>query len=159
MNYKNYTEAIVKNALHKLVGWPESVPFCKPGSIGAVTDLREIWSAIQSKQIFFRKITEEEAADLRCRTNQDDQEEANNDDGDADRQVINTGNLLKRKRKERSDKGKARGPKKRVVVADENNENLNNAAGVGDDVNNSQIRKRKHTGVSSSRGGKRVRME
>ena len=97
MNYIEYHEKIVKQAQWKLVGWPEGVSFHKPGSIGAVTDLRELWVAIEKEQLHFHELTENEKAALLQRA----------DPTDPDTQIT-TG----KKRKERSDKGKQRGPQK-----------------------------------------------
>ena len=64
MNYVEYNEKIMKQAQWKLVGWPKSIPFCKPGSIGAVTDLRELWAVIENEQLYFHELTDEEKATL-----------------------------------------------------------------------------------------------
>jgi hypothetical protein len=132
MNYVEYNEKIVKQAQRKLVGWPGGVPFRKPGSIGAVTDLRDLWNAIEKKELYFRELTTEEKAALQPRST---------DPGTIDPSLIITG----KKRKERSDKGKQRGPRKGGDVPDgvENDGHEESQSG-------SRSKKRKQMGASSS---------
>jgi hypothetical protein len=105
MSYLNYDYDIIKNAGVKLVGWPRDIAFQKPGSIGSVTDLRAIWSAIEQKELYMKPLSDEEKTALRPQiinqpdTNTTDQQSTAN---------------LKKKRRERSDKRKPCGPRKRA---------------------------------------------
>jgi hypothetical protein len=100
MNYRNYEHDIMRNNGVKLVGWPSGIQMTKPGLIGAVTDLREIWSAIEKKQLRFEELTLGENAALRTPSVQA------NSNPDAVVPSV-------RKRKARSDKGVSRGPRKK----------------------------------------------
>lgn len=131
MNYVEYNEKIMKQAQRKLVGWPEKIPFRKPGSIGAVTDLRELWAVIEKEQLYFRELTDEEKAAL---------QPADPTDPDI---PTTTG----KKRKQRSDKGRQRGPRKGRGVSDEVE---NDGDGVGSQSGGGRSRKRKQMGASPS---------
>jgi hypothetical protein len=100
MSYLNYDHDIIKNAGVKLVGWPRDIAFQKPGSIGSVTDLHAIWSTIEQKELYMKPLSDEEKTALRPQINQPDT-------NTTDQQSIAN---LKKKRCERSNKGKPRGP-------------------------------------------------
>ena len=97
MNYQNYEDDIMRNNGVKLVGWPSGIKMTKPGLIGAVTDLREIWSAIEKKQLRFEELTVGEKAALKS----------------SSVQASSNPDAVVRKRKARSDKGISRGPRKK----------------------------------------------
>jgi hypothetical protein len=101
MNYRNYEHDIMKNNGVKLVGWPGGIQMTKPGLIGAVTDLREIWSAIERKELHFEQLTPDEIAALKSSSVQ-----TSSDPNDP---AVPSS----RKRKARSDKGVSRGPRKK----------------------------------------------
>ncbi|KAI0050536.1 hypothetical protein FA95DRAFT_1457871, partial [Auriscalpium vulgare] len=48
MNYDNYDNVIVAVYRVKLVGWPADIPFCKPGALSRVDELRTLRDAIQT---------------------------------------------------------------------------------------------------------------
>jgi hypothetical protein len=131
MQYQNYQDEIMKNAGMKLVGWPADVEFRKPGAIGATSDLRKIWKAIECKELYFRALTNQESDALIPQIAAgvtDPRELASHDTNLQDQQSI-----PKRKRRERSDKGKPRGPRKQASRT-ENDENIS-PVDVGDDDN------------------------
>jgi hypothetical protein len=70
MQYLNYEEDIIKKARLKLVGWPPDVEFCKPGAIRSVTDLHQLWGAIECRELYFWPLTIEEKTALQLQVNQ-----------------------------------------------------------------------------------------
>jgi hypothetical protein len=69
MQYLNYEEDVVKKAGLKLVGWLPDVEFCKPGAIGSVTDLCQLWGAIEHRELYFQPLTIEEKTALQPQVN------------------------------------------------------------------------------------------
>jgi hypothetical protein len=101
----------------------------KPGAIGAVTDLREIMAAIDRGDLQFIELSAQEIQQLRSR-------------GQESGDLVESTSINRRKRKERSDKGKCRGSRKKK--GDENE-------GVIADVMEEESRKRKQMGALGSR--------
>jgi len=137
MSYVNYDDDIVKNAGVKLAGWPSDIPFQKPASIGAVTDLRAIWGAIERKELHFGRVSAED----RRKAFRLPMDEVNGPDQQQSK---------KKRRRERSDKGKSRGPRKKSATTTENDDCVEN-----DIADSGRLGKRKRTGVGSGSAKRR----
>jgi hypothetical protein len=92
MNYVNYDRVIVLGLGVKLVGWPKTVNFVKPSSIGSVIDARTLRDALKSGECHWIKLTARQIEDHRAEVERRKTE----------------GETVGRPRKKRSDAGKKR---------------------------------------------------
>jgi len=65
MNYVNYDRVIVLGLGIKLVGWPKTVNFVKPSSIGSVIDARTLCDALKFGECHWIKLTARQIEDHR----------------------------------------------------------------------------------------------
>ncbi len=97
MNYQNYAKSIVIHYSVKLIGWPEQIPFGTPLNIRTVPQLRLLRRALQTTACRWTRLDETEMEELT--------ESILSHEGN--------GEIVGKKRKERSDKGGSHKPKKR----------------------------------------------
>jgi|ERR1700736_628596 len=95
MNYVNYDKVIVLGLGVKLVGWPKTVNFVKPSSIGSVFDARTLRDALKTGECHWIKLTTRQIEDHRTQIEGREAE----------------GETVGRPRKKRSDAGKKRKPR------------------------------------------------
>ena len=95
MNYMNYDIAIVEKHNVELVGWPKAIPFANPSMIGTVGEIRILREALTSGECKWvaqsKRQQATHAAMLKMKRD--------------------NGEVIGKKRKQRSDKGKKRGRK------------------------------------------------
>jgi hypothetical protein len=92
MNYMNYETAIVEKYKVELVGWPPHIPFANPSTLGTMDAVRSLRSALQVGECKWVAQT------LRQQAAHADKLKA----------LRESGQIIGKKRKERSDKGKKR---------------------------------------------------
>jgi hypothetical protein len=63
MNYVNYDKVIVLVLGVKLVGWPKTVNFVKPSSIGSVIDASTLHDAFKTGECHWIKLTTRQIED------------------------------------------------------------------------------------------------
>jgi hypothetical protein len=97
MNYQNYDTQIIQRLSVKLVGWTHH-ELVSPYEIHGVDDLRTLHAALVCGACFWMRLSKGEVA--RHKADVEKREAA--------------GEVVKRKRKERSDKGVPKGPRKKV---------------------------------------------
>jgi len=97
MNYQNYNSQIVHRLSVKLVGWTHH-ELVSPYEIHSVDDIRTLHAAIVCGACFWMRLSKGEVA--RHKADMEKREAA--------------GEVVKKKRKERSDKGVTKGPRKKV---------------------------------------------
>jgi hypothetical protein len=95
MNYVNYDQAIVEKYKAKLVGWPMGLKFANPSAIGTVDDIRALRNALKTGECKWIALTKRQQAEhtemLKIKRD--------------------AGEVVGKKRKERSDKGTKRSRK------------------------------------------------
>ncbi|KIL55366.1 hypothetical protein M378DRAFT_34696, partial [Amanita muscaria Koide BX008] len=96
MNYINYDKSIVLKPHVKLVSWPPNLKFTNPASITNVEDLRVLRNALRARTCTWVTISDREAR--KAASSIEERE--------------TTGEVVGRKRKQRSDKGQPRKKKK-----------------------------------------------
>lgn len=96
MNYVNYETIIVLKHKVQLVGWPTGVKFINPADIGPSDDVKQLHDAINVGDCKWVALTRNEVLE-RTQTYE---------------AAIAEGKTVGKKRKERSDKGEKRGPRK-----------------------------------------------
>jgi hypothetical protein len=122
MNYVNYDVAIVERYKIILKGWPPTVRFCNPSEIGTVDDIRTLRNALKNGECIWVAMSNRE----------------HKEHGEMLKQRQEAGDVVVKKRKIRSDKGKKR-------ARDE----VENESGPESDV--AEPRKKKKTTESHSR--------
>lgn len=102
MNYQNYDTQVIQRLGVKLVGWTHH-ELVSPYEIHCVDDLRTLHAALVCGACFWMRLSKGEVA--RHKADVEKREAA--------------GEVVKKKRKERSDKGVPKGPKKKVGTSDD----------------------------------------
>jgi hypothetical protein len=96
MNYINYNMQIVQRRCVKLIGWPNDVKFIPPSNITSVDQVRTLLHVLRTKKCQWTQLSPDEATEH--------MEEI--------QQRKAAGEVVGRKRKERSDKGKCQKKRK-----------------------------------------------
>lgn len=111
MNYQNYDSQIIQRLSVKLVGWTHH-ELVSPYEIHSVDDLRTLHAALVCGACFWMRLSKGEVS--RHKADMDKREAA--------------GEVVKKKRKERSDKGVRKGQRKKVGAGGDSGED---EAGAG----------------------------
>ena len=114
MNYQNYNSQIIQRLGVKLVGWTHH-EVVSPYEITGVDDLRTLRDALVCGACFWMRLSKGELA--RHKADLEKREAA--------------GEVVTKKRKERSDKGMPKGPRKRVCAQLSDEEEGEDEAGAG----------------------------
>ena len=136
MNYNNYDVSVVLKYKIRLVGWPLD-KFASPYNFNTVDELRDLHDALRCGSCFWMGLSSREltnhAKEMKERT--------------AAGEVIGT------KRKERSDKGSKKGPRKRTRPAEE----VEDEDDEGPSKKRQKIKSKKGKGKENARNPKKKR--
>ncbi|KAF8637028.1 hypothetical protein AX17_003097 [Amanita inopinata Kibby_2008] len=105
MNYVNYDKAIVQKYRVKLVGWPQTIPFTTPSNLSSVDHVRTLRHMLKTNACQWTQLSEREVEEHMENIIQ--------------RELA--GEVVSRKRKQRSDKGRNR---KKVAIDENHDEQL-----------------------------------
>ena len=134
MNYNNYDVSVVLKYKIRLVGWPLD-KFASPYNFNTVDKLRDLRDALRCGSCFWMRLSSREltrhAKEMKERT--------------AAGEVIGT------KRKERSDKGSKKGPRKRTRPAEEEKDD------EGPSKKQQKVKSKKGKGKENARNPKKKR--